>query len=233
MSPEPPSVPPPRRRYAAGTPHRGPRDRDVSGLVQHVGPLALGFGVGTVWVVWTGMPLYTPVVVAVLVWGIVQLATGGAGRVASMYLGLRGGTTPRPREYSHAQALVAQGRYREAVDAYEIAAAESDGDPEPYLAIARILRDHLDDGTGAAAWFRRARRDARLTPGQQLLVAEELIELYTTRLGEPGRAIPELALICRIVPGTPQAEAAARQLATLRARLPTDSPEGSPAPPRS
>jgi hypothetical protein len=150
--------------------------------------------------------------------------------VASTYLGLRGGTTPRPPEYSRAQALVAQGRYREAVAAYEIGAAESDGDPEPYLAIARILRDHLGEGANAAAWFRRARRDARLTPGQQLLVAQELIELYTTRLGEPRRAIPELALISRIVPGTPHADAAARQLADLRAALPADGTEGPPPP---
>jgi len=187
-----------------------------------------GFGVGAVWVVWTGMPLYTPFVLAVVVWGIVQLATRGAGGLAGIYLGLRGGTTPPRREYSHAQALCAQGRYREAADAYEVAAAESGGDPEPYVALARLQRDHLGDAEAAAAWFRRARRDAELSTGQQLLVSQELIELYTGILNEPRRAIPELARIVDLLPGSPQAAAAGRELTALRARL---DAEGGAVPP--
>jgi len=222
----PPAVPPPRRRYAEARPG-GPRTRDTSRVAQHVGPLVLGFGIGVVWVVWTGLPLYTPVLVACFVWGVVQLALTGAGGIAGRYLGLRGGTTPPRRDYSAAQALVARGRYREAVEAYEIAAAESEGDPEPYLAIARLLRDHLTDFETAAAWFRRARRDARLSTGQQLLVAQELIELYTTKLHEPRRAIPELIRIPRLVPDSPQADAAARQLEALRDQLDGQEPAGN------
>ena len=142
-----------------------------------------------------------------------------------------GATTPHRAEYSQAQALAAQGRYREAADAYEIAAAESEGDPTPYIAIARILRDHLADYQSAAAWFRRARRDAVLTAGQELLVSQELIELYRERLGEPRRAIPELARIPRIVPNTPQAESAARELADLRIQLQEDLDRGQDPPP--
>jgi len=219
-------VPPPRRRYAEPVPGRGPRTRDTSRLAQHVGPLVLGFGIGVVWVVWTGLPPYTPVLVAGFVWGVVQIALGGAGGIAARYLGLRGATTPPKRDYSAAQALVARGRYQEALGAYEIAAAESDGDAEPYLAIARLLRDHLADFETAAAWFRRARRDARLSTGQQLLVAEELIELYTTKLQDTRRAIPELARIPELVPGSPQADAAARQLAELRNQLNGQGPPG-------
>lgn len=214
----PPGVPPPRRRYAPRPEGRGPRDRDVSGVVQHVLPIALGAGVGMVWVVWIGAPLFTPVVVGLFVWIVAQLASRGAGGLAARYTGLRGGTTPPRREYSAAQALAARGLYREAVDAYEVAAAESAGDPEPYLAIARILRDQLRDFEASAAWFRRARRDARLTRGQELLVAQELVELYTTRLGEPARAIPELARIAQLEPNGPQGQAAARRLAELRSQ---------------
>jgi tetratricopeptide (TPR) repeat protein len=188
----------------------------VSGVIQHVLPLALGAGVGMVWVVWIGAPLFTPVVVGLFVWIVSQLASRTAGGLAARYTGLRGSTTPPRREYSAAQALAARGLYREAVDAYEVAAAESEGDPEPYLAVARILRDHLRDFEASAGWFRRARRDAHLTRGQELLVAQELVELYTTRLGEPGRAIPELARIVQLEPNGPQGQAAARRLAELR-----------------
>lgn len=188
----------------------------MSAGLQHVLPIALGGGVGMVWVVWLGAPLYTPVMVGLFVWIVVQLALRGAGGLAARYTGLRGGTTPPRREYSAAQALAAQGRYLEAVDAYEVAAAESEGNPEPYLAIARILRDHLKDFEASAGWFRRARRDARLTRGQELLVAQELVELYTTRLGDAGRAIPELARIVQLEPNGPRGQAAARRLAELR-----------------
>jgi len=221
----PPHVPPPRRRYASTPQGRGPRDRDVSNSVQHVLPAVLGFGVGLVWVVWLGWPLYTPPLIAAAVWAFVQGVLRLTGGLTSRYTGLSGDTTPPRREYSAAQALAAQGRYREAVAAYELGAAESDGDPEPYLAIARILRDHLGDLEDAGAWFRRARRDATLNKGQELLVTQELIELYTKRLNQPQRAIPELARIPTLVPGTPQAEAAERQLAALRA-VPDDEAAG-------
>jgi tetratricopeptide (TPR) repeat protein len=216
------TVPPPRRRYAAVPERRGPATRDTTELVQHILPAALGFGVGMVWVVWLGFPLYVPVLTAVGVWAFAQAAVRAAAAVSGRYTGLRGGTTPPKREYSAAQALVAQGRYHEAVAAYEIAAAESDGDPTPYAAIARIQRDHLGDYAAAAAWFRRTRRDARLGPGEELLLAQELIELYTTRLGEPRRAIPELVRITQLLPGSPQAAAAEREIAALRAALRDD-----------
>jgi tetratricopeptide (TPR) repeat protein len=176
-------------------------------------------GVAAVWIVWTGMPWYTTILVAFVVWAIAQTASLGAGAIAARYAGLRGGTTPPRREYSAAQALAAQGHYRAAVDAYELAAAESDGDPEPYLAVARILRDHLRDFEASAAWFRRARRDARLGRGQELLVAQELVELYTNKLDDPRRAIPELARIVRLRPDTPHGQAAARRLAELRSEV--------------
>lgn len=213
------SVPPPRRRYAAAPERRGPGTRDTTELVQHILPLVLGFGVGMVWVVWLGFPLYVPVLMAVGVWAFVQGAVRAAGAISGRYTGLQGGTTPPKREYSAAQALAAQGRYQEAVSAYELAAAESSGDPAPYVAIARLLRDHVGDLEAAAAWFRRTRRDARLDPGQELLVTQELIELYTKRLGQPHRAIPELARIPRLLPGSPQAAAAEREIAALRSTI--------------
>jgi tetratricopeptide (TPR) repeat protein len=171
------------------------------------------------WVIFAHMPIYTPILVAVGVWAITQLAITVGSAIAGRSLGLTGDTTPPRREYSAPQALAAQGRYEEAALAWEIAAAESAGDPEPYLALARLFRDHLGRPEDAAGWFRRARRDAALPPGYDLLVSQELIELYRSKLGQPERAIPELARICERFPGTPNAAAAERELATLRETL--------------
>jgi len=187
----------------------------------HVVPAFVGLGVGLMWLVWTGgaLPPYTPLLTAVAVWGITQVVVRLGAAVSGRYLGLTGDTTPPRREYSAPQSLVARGRYEEAAAAWEIAAAESGGDPEPYLALARLFRDHLGQPEEAAAWFRRARRDATLPPGHDLLVSQELIELYRGRLGQPQRAIPELARICERFPGTPNAAAAEGELAALRAQI--------------
>jgi hypothetical protein len=197
-------------------------------MAHHVGPAALGFGIGLTWLVWTGgaLPVFTPVLTAVGVWAITQAVLRLTVGTVGMYADPSGATTPHRAEYSQARALAAQGRYREALAAYELAAAESAGDPVPYVEIARILRDHVVDYEGAAAWFRRARRDATLAAGQELLIAQELIELYTKRLGQPHRAIPELARIPRLLPGTPQAAAAEREIAEIRATPPADGREG-------
>lgn len=143
----------------------------------------------------------------------------GAGRAAQTVYAPSGDSTPVRREYSRAQALRAAGDYAEAMKAYEAFVAEYPLEPEPYLQIARILRDDLRAYADAARWLRRARHEAQLHLGQELLVAHELIELYRHKLGEPQRAMPELARIADLVPETPQAEAARRELAELRASI--------------
>jgi tetratricopeptide (TPR) repeat protein len=143
----------------------------------------------------------------------------GAARAAQTVYAPSGESTPARREYSRAQALRAAGDYAEAVEAYEAFVAQFPTEPEPYLQIARILRNDLREYADAARWLRRVRLDAHLSLGQDLLVAQELIELYRHKLDEPQRAIPELARIADLVPGTPQAEAANRELAELRAGM--------------
>jgi hypothetical protein len=212
--------PPPRRRYA-DRPKPGVTDRNPQQLVQHVGPPVLGFGIGVIWLIFTGgvLPIYTPILVAAGVWAFTQVAVRVAAAVSERYLGGTGSTTPHRPEYSAPRALAAQGRYREAAAAWELAAAESDGDPEPYLALARLHRDQLGDREAAAGWFRRARQDARLGPGQDLLVTQELIELYIHRLRQPRRAIPELARLRERYHDTPAGRAAEEELRRLREQL--------------
>jgi tetratricopeptide (TPR) repeat protein len=186
----------------------------------------VGFGVGFIWLSMTGgvLPWYTPVLVGGGVWALTQAAVRVAGVLAHQYAGGSGGTTPHRAEYSRPRALAAQGRYQEAVDAWEIAAAESDGDPEPYIALARLHRDQLGRPEAAGEWFRRARRDARLDPGRDLLVTQELIELYVKKLRQPQKAIPELARLRERFPHTPAGQAAERELRELREQIAREGP---------
>jgi tetratricopeptide (TPR) repeat protein len=204
---------------------RGLKDTDSAerinkfraGLYSIPGGVVLGMGLG-----WKLGPV-AGLIGLPLGWAIAYFITlglmEGAARAAQTVYAPSGASTPTQREYSQAQALHAAGDYAEAVEAYEAFVTRFPAEPEPYLRIARILRDDLRAYADAARWLRRARLDARLTRGQDLLVAQELIELYRRKLDEPERAMPELARIADLMPGTPQAEAARRELAELRAGM--------------
>ncbi len=189
-----------------------------------------------VWGVYVGLFLGVPVGGFVLyVTGNVLLGVlvgpvlcGGGVAVGSQFITARvagllerihspsGDSTPHPREYSYARSLVVRGRYEEALAAYELHAIEHPEDPAPYFAAARLCRDHLERAEDAIAWLRRARADARMTDGQELLAMQEIVELYVRKLRTPRKAIPELAMLADRFPDTPAGEAARQELAEMR-----------------
>jgi tetratricopeptide (TPR) repeat protein len=155
-------------------------------------------------------------------WAVYRLTmkiVSGAVKTAEQIYNPSGETTPRRAEYSYAQSLVMRGRYEEALAAYELHAIENADDPEPYFQAARICRDHLERYDDAVSWFRRARADAMMTRGQEVLAIQEIIELYMRKLKTPRRAIPELAMMVDRFPDTEHAEAARRELGELREML--------------
>jgi tetratricopeptide (TPR) repeat protein len=155
-----------------------------------------------------------PILVAV---GFSQIAARSAARAAQALYNPTG--TAVRREYSRADALVAQGKYEDAAAAYEAACLEHPEDPEPYFRLARLMRDHMERYDEAAHWFERARAESQLKGLQGLVISQELIELYIHKLRTPRRAIPELTLLCERFPGTPAAEAAQQELAGMRELL--------------
>jgi len=156
---------------------------------------------------------------AALVGGGTLLLTLGAGSVASRMSAPSSGATPRPKEHSRAEALVAGGSYEDAVAAFELAVLEDPSDPTPYLRIARIYRDHLGKPEDAVRWFRRALRESQPTRGTAVLARKELIELFSHRMGAPERALPELARMAEELAGSPEGEWAAAELRDIKARL--------------
>jgi tetratricopeptide (TPR) repeat protein len=157
------------------------------------------------------------------------LLAGSAGRAVLLALGSSGHASPRRKEYSFAQSLVARGLFEKAIAAYEEEVARDPRDPEAYLRIARILKDDLGRLEEAAAWFRRARRDADMAPGQDLRLSRELVGLYRDRMGRPEKALPELARMADRFGSTPDGEWAVRELAEWKKEM--AGPEGSPSSP--
>jgi hypothetical protein len=151
----------------------------------------------------------------------------GARVFAGSFLAPSGSSTPHRRQYSAAEARIQAGDISGGIAAYEQLVAEDPTDPEPYFRLARLHRDHVGDLPATEQWLRRARRDARLDRGHELLLLQELIDLYLTRMPSPRRAIPELRLLIERFPNTAAAETALGELAALREMLAREH-EGGP-----
>lgn len=218
-----------RRTFSEPARGRGPRDVDaahrvlvtralVSGVYGGILGLALAF-----FLVQNGTSLWIALLCPVVAWAAVSggilLLTTSAGRAASSLYAPASGSTPRPKEYSQAESLVARGLYPEAITTFELVVAEDPSDPTPYLRVARINRDHLGSYEDAVRWFRRALRESTIPPGQALLARKELIEVFVHRMGSPERALPELARLAEELAGTPDGDRAAAELKDIKSRM--------------
>ena len=153
------------------------------------------------------------------------LVVKGATAFARTFLGPSDATLPRKRDYSQAESFVSFGQFEDAIAAYEVAVAEHPEDCEPYIRIARLYRDKLARLDEAVFWFKRARKDAVMDGGHDLVVTREIIEIYRDKLAMPKRAIPELARIVERFPNDPQADWARKDLQELRDQLQRDHEE--------
>lgn len=225
-----PAVPPPRRRFSLRGDRSESRDVDAGDRVARLRAMVWAVVIGAI-----GVPISLlmadkvgaepPLSYLFLLGGpfagfvvyrlTIGLTMGGAAMMEQIH-NPSGESTPVVREYSKPQALAAGGHFREAIEAYGDAVAVYPEDPEPYLRIARILRDKLHEYEEAVTWFKRARAESKIDPGRELLVSQEIIEIYRRRLNAPVRAIPELARLIERYPGHPFQDAARRELAELR-----------------
>lgn len=154
-------------------------------------------------------------IVFAITFGLVE----GTGKMMSTVYNPSGESTPVRREYSYPESLAVRGRYEDAIDAYQVCCADFPEDPEPYVRIARIYRDELTQLDEALFWFKRARSEANVDSGRELLITQEIIDIYTKKLDTPGKAIPELARIKERFPDHPSAQWASTEIARLRQEL--------------
>ncbi len=164
---------------------------------------------------------WTPLVAVVLIggtaWAMKAYVVEGSGDLAKrIYMGGEEGTSP---EYSVARGLALRGLHEEAVKAFAAGAEEYPEDPEPLLAGARLLRDPLGRYDEALDWLLRARRIPDMAPREQILIVQEMVDLYEGPLEDPARALPLLAEVAERHKGTRPGEWAARRLAALRTEI--------------
>ncbi len=217
-----PRVPPPKRTYEK---HEHDKDVDLAKRARTIKMVGWSLAIGAVAGNF-GAQIWNPAigVLAFLfcflfTFTMTNLFSEGAGAVAGTIYHPSGKSTPPKREYSYPESLVARGHYEEAVTAYQLCCADFPDDPEPYVRIARLYRDKLEKHEDALFWFKRARSDAQVDKGRELLITQEIIEIYTGKLDVPQKAIPELARLVDRFPQDPVADWAKEEIKRLREAL--------------
>lgn len=153
----------------------------------------------------------------VLVYGVVEgvLLHRGASAVASLTLP-SGSSTPSVNQHSNIQALVAQGRYAQAAEAYrQVIAAQ----PEDLVAceqLTQLALRELKDYDLALFALRQAEQrspDARRRAGYALLAAN----VYRDNLKDYGKTLVELRRVLARYPDIPNADALRGEIEELKA----------------
>lgn len=149
--------------------------------------------------------------------GSVALVVAGTfGGIGSRLYMPGGGSMPPARQYSLGDSLVARGRYVEAAAEFERAAAKYPHDPIPCLRLARLLRDSLERPEDSVRWLRQAITRRECDAAAQALAIREIVEVFSNRLQQPERALPDLARLADAQAGTPAGEWARREMADIR-----------------
>lgn len=220
--------------YRAYAPSAGRRDVDASESVFKfrilVGSLVgafLGFLLGTFRAATSESGVGMIALTTLLGWASAYfgplLLTHWAGRAASTLYSPSGNSTPHKKEYSLAKSYAVRGEYQLAISAFISAIEEGPSDPAPYLLIARLKRDKLNDAEGAAKWFKRALSESTMNQGVLLLARKELVELYEKHMDQPAKAAPVLARIVDEHADTPDAEWAVGELRRIKGLMAGES----------
>lgn len=214
---------PPSRQWGVRESRRGPRGVDSAkrARILRIGAFSLAGGmIGALAGWYAGFGVFPGFMVGfTIVFAITFGMVEAAGKMMGTVYNPSGESTPVRREYSYPESLAVRGRYEDAIDAYQVCCADFPEDPEPYVRIARIYRDELHQLDEALFWFKRARSEANVDSGRELFITQEIIDIYTKKLGTPGKAIPELARIRERFPHHPSAKWASAEIARLRHKL--------------
>ncbi len=128
-----------------------------------------------------------------------------------------GHTTPYVEQYSYQQALVMQGRLDEALSTLEAIIAEPNSTTDVRIRAAELYAREANKPERAAELFREVMRDPRCTVGEEVYSANRLADLLIGPLGQPGRAIVELARLADRYPKSVVGERARQAMRSLKA----------------
>jgi hypothetical protein len=130
---------------------------------------------------------------------------------------LSGNTTPYTEQHSYQQALVMQGRLDEALASLEAVIAEEGSTADVRIRAAELYTREAKNHARAAELFREVIRDPRCTVGEEVYSANRLADLLNGPLGQPGRAIVELARLADRYPKSVVGERARQAIRSLKA----------------
>ena len=130
---------------------------------------------------------------------------------------LSGNTTPYIEQHSYQQALVMQGRLDEALASLEAVIAEAGSTNDVRIRAAELYTREAKNHVRAAELFREVIRDPRCTVGEEVYSANRLADLLNGPLGQPGRAIVELARLADRYPKSVVGERARQAIRSLKA----------------
>lgn len=125
------------------------------------------------------------------------------------------GDIPPPRTYPRQDVLIVRGQYAEAADYFRDHIRIEPDDHEARLQLAHLLETRLQGHDEAERWYLEVRR-LQPNPGQEMRAGNGLIDLYR-KTGRTDRLRVELARFAERYRGTAAADAAARELKSLKA----------------
>jgi tetratricopeptide (TPR) repeat protein len=101
-----------------------------------------------------------------------------------------------------AHALLAQGEYAAAVEAFRAAAASDAGNRLPWIEMAKIQREHLKDSREAIATLREALENHEWAENDAGFMLFRLAELYLEDLGDEDAAVAMMHQVIEQFPET-------------------------------
>jgi hypothetical protein len=139
----------------------------------------------------------------------------GAERWASMVSGA--GNIAPAASFSFQEALVAQGRYREAEASFRDHLSQQPHDHDAQLALALIYARHLEKPEQAEHLY-LAIRQGTPTPRQEVAAMNHLIDLYAAT-GQRGKQMGEMARFAARYPETRAGQEARRALSRMKTEM--------------
>jgi hypothetical protein len=161
-----------------------------------------------------------------LVLGVpVALVVGGLGPAMGYVFGstwrliaVDGGSTPSVPQYSYEQSLIMQGKVAESLASFEIIIAAEPAAVRPRIVAADLYLREAKNAARSAELLHEAQLIRPLSPGDDIYIANRLVDLYVGPLGAPHKALRELRRIIDRYDGTDAASHARTALAELKAR---------------
>ena len=135
-------------------------------------------------------------------------------------IAVNGGIAPSPRSYSYEKSLVMQGKVEEALLSIESVIS---GDPTSIPARLFGAELYFREGKNAARsaeLLREAHAIRPISAGDDIFIANRLVDLYTGPLETPDKAIRELRRVIEKYGDTAAGDHARLALATLKERYP-------------